>query len=171
MPPRRDGGQPRLQSKRWLSNPEPSPGTAGITLFEVLLVLTIVALSASVAMPLMQPDSSQQRYWPTVVMIAADLRAAQSRAMSRNRRTTFELNTSRRTYRVSPGGRKRQLPAGITITVETARPLTSGSIARLMFFPDGSSTGGSIRIALAGRSSRVLVNWLTGRVQIEGDRR
>jgi general secretion pathway protein H len=41
----------------------------------------------------------------------------------------------------------------------------SPSRGAFLFFPDGSSTGGDIRLELAGREARVCVSWLTGQAQ------
>jgi general secretion pathway protein H len=38
----------------------------------------------------------------------------------------------------------------------------SPSRGAFRFFPDGSSTGGDIRLRLGGRDARICVSWLTG---------
>jgi general secretion pathway protein H len=44
---------------------------------------------------------------------------------------------------------------------------TSGNhLGSIRFFPDGSSTGGSISLASGRETHTVVVDWLTGRVRI-----
>ncbi len=40
----------------------------------------------------------------------------------------------------------------------------SPSIAGIRFYPNGSSTGGTIDLKMEGRAYEIRVNWLTGRV-------
>ena len=37
------------------------------------------------------------------------------------------------------------------------------------FFPDGTSTGGRITLALEGRNRRIDIEWLTGRIRVAED--
>ena len=37
------------------------------------------------------------------------------------------------------------------------------------FFPDGSSTGVDVRLALAGREAKICVDWFTGRARLAAD--
>jgi general secretion pathway protein H len=43
---------------------------------------------------------------------------------------------------------------------------SSGDIARIRFFPDGSSTGGRITLRSGRREWHVNVSWLTGAISI-----
>ena len=57
----------------------------------------------------------------------------------------------------------QRIEADIAIRLTIAEPerLTPARGA-FRFFPDGSSTGGDVLLALRGREARVCVNWLTG---------
>jgi general secretion pathway protein H len=63
------------------------------------------------------------------------------------------------------------LPEGSTAEITTAQSLVSdddrGAIA---FFPDGSSSGGRIRLGLDGHVRRIDVEWLTGRIALVDER-
>jgi len=42
-------------------------------------------------------------------------------------------------------------------------------MAAIRFYPDGSSTGGSIDLSVNGEGYRIKVDWLTGGVSLDGD--
>jgi general secretion pathway protein H len=79
----------------------------------------------------------------------------------------FTLDVDARVYRIA-GGRERTLdaPEGATLALLTAESerLTE-TVGAIRFFPDGSSTGGTITLTHRGREQRVEVDWLTGHVR------
>jgi general secretion pathway protein H len=46
---------------------------------------------------------------------------------------------------------------------------TSPSRGGFRFFPDGSSTGGDLRLRVGGREASICVSWLTGQAREGGD--
>jgi general secretion pathway protein H len=100
--------------------------------------------------------------------IAAGLREARSQAITQNREVTFTLDVASRRYRIgtSPAS---SLPAVINLVLDTVREeqldAMSGSIR---FFPDGSSTGGRIVLEHGRGREEIAVDWLTGRVAMDG---
>jgi len=100
--------------------------------------------------------------------MAARLRAARSMAIAQNRDVSFALDTARRTYGVVGVGALQTIPATIGLSVTTARTLIrENSNALLVFFSDGTSTGGTIRLADQHQAVAIGVEWLTGAVHIE----
>jgi general secretion pathway protein H len=120
----------------------------GFTLIELLVVLTLVALLAAVALPrldtLLAPSIER-----TTRRVALAIRDQRTVAMLSGRMVTFTGAA------VVP-----MLPVGTV--VEEAIPAEEG----VVFFPNGTSTGG--RIILAARDGRrvVDIDWLTGRVSV-----
>jgi general secretion pathway protein H len=120
----------------------------GFTLLELLVVLTIVALLAGVALPrvgsLLRPDIDR-----TTRAVALAIRDQRSTAM---RTGAMAAVTAAAIAPLLPGGTE----------------LAEDWLGRdgLMFFPNGTSTGG--RVVLAARDGRraVSVDWLTGRVTV-----
>lgn len=61
----------------------------------------------------------------------------------------------------------RTLDGRIDLTLHTAeRDVLGQDRAAIVFFPDGTSSGGEIRLALGERHIDIHVNWLTGRSRI-----
>jgi general secretion pathway protein H len=56
----------------------------------------------------------------------------------------------------------------LTTTSEQVRTPTGGTIR---FYPDGSSTGGGLKLRQNGHDTQVLVDWLTGRTRIVDEQR
>ncbi len=139
----------------------------GFTLVELLVVLAIAGLIIGVAAPMVA------RGFPGVVLeTAADsieqsLRVARSTAISRNSETIFRLDVEARTFGADGARRTRTLPEDIGVRLVVGdQEVTDASTGGIRFFPDGSSTGGRIELTLAGRSARVDVDWLTGRIRV-----
>ena len=140
----------------------------GASLIEVLVVMAILALIAAVALPSARLPSRG----PSLGLIAADitakLRAARATAIAQNREIAFTFDAEARTYAVEGTGPPEALQPGAGLSITTARQFVRGSEeARLVFFPDGTSSGGTIRLAHERRSVAITVAWLTGVVDVK----
>ena len=61
-----------------------------------------------------------------------------------------------------------QIPATITVLTDTsAAEQRSQAIAGVRFHPNGSSTGGTIRLESGRKAYEIRINWFTGRVSVE----
>lgn len=140
----------------------------GWSLIELLVVLAILALIAAVAVsgtPILGRRPS-----PSLVAadMAAKLRAAHSMAIAQERDVVFALDTDKRTYGVAGLSASRTIPETIGLSVTTARTLVrENKETQLVFFSDGTSSGGTIRLTDQHQSVAIGVEWLTGAVHIE----
>lgn len=138
----------------------------GFTLIEMLVVLTIAALIVGLALPRLTGAAEKATLRTAAHEVAAALRDTRSLAMTRGQTQAFVINTANGAFRAgqaAPG----QLPRGIQLALVTAgADQESASQGRIRFFADGSSTGGGVLLASGRTRSRVLVDWLTGRVSI-----
>ena len=149
----------------------PAPGqrhpSRGFTLIELLVVLSIAALALAVVPPLFSRALPGVQLKAGARDLAAGLRAARGRAISRHRPAALYLDLERREARVD--GRRRPIhlagdwPIHLTAAGSELTDETEGAIR---FFPDGSSTGGRIALGEPGHGYRVDVDWLTGRVSL-----
>ena len=82
----------------------------------------------------------------------------------------LEVDIEQRAY-TPPGGKTVQLPDAVDITLTTASmDILSDSRGRIRFYPDGSSTGGEIKLLAGDRLWRISVGWLTGEITLETGR-
>lgn len=145
------------------TDPGPTdPGERGLTLLELLVVISVMALIA-VSLPslLARPAS----HGDTVRAVIADLRAARAEAVFSGGPIDMVLDLEQR--RFGKGAADRDLPEGTEMTVTTAREITGQAPdarrARLIrFFPDGSASGGEIALATGPQTDVIQVRWLTG---------
>jgi general secretion pathway protein H len=72
-----------------------------------------------------------------------------------------------RRYASEADGRWISLPADLSVSVTTARGAAGANLARVAFFPDGSSTGGHVFLRRDDLSYDVAVDWLTGQTSVE----
>ena len=142
------------------------PAGGGFTLVEMLVVLSIVVVLAAALSPMLLPSSAR-----TISAAAGELVVAlrETRRLAQSSRQARELivDTAAKRYAISSDGDWRKLPADSTAEVTTAQRLVDdegrGAIA---FFPDGSSSGGRIRLGLDGHVRQIDVEWLTGRIAL-----
>jgi general secretion pathway protein H len=136
------------------------------TLLEVLVVLVIGALAYAVVLAVpMRTSGAELKSGARA--IAAALRQAQATAMSTRRDTLVTIDLDERAFLVTGEPNARPLPKAIDLKLYTAQQeVTSERRGSIRFYPDGSSTGGRVTVAMGERKYLVDVDWLTGRVSI-----
>jgi general secretion pathway protein H len=140
----------------------------GWSLIELLVVLAILAIVATIALPGAQTPGRNAPLGLVASDIAVRLRAARSTAIAENREVAFAFDAGTRTYGVDGMGAPRALPAAVDLTVTTARSyVRETGEARLVFYSDGTSSGGVIRLADQRQRVAIGVAWLTGAVHID----
>jgi general secretion pathway protein H len=138
---------------------------AGFTLLEMLVVLTILALTATLAIPLLSSGSEGLRLETAASEIATALRFTRSAAIARNTQLVFLIDVDRRTFG-SPVVPRHSFASNILAKVTFGAGVRSAtSDGGFKFFPDGSSTGGDVTLSLRGSQTKLCVDWLTGTVR------
>jgi len=147
-----------------------APGkAAGFTLLELLVVLAVAGLLAGIVLPrLVVPDVARAEAEAARDLAAALVRA-RSAAVFRSREVALVIDLRERRYWVE-GGSARPLPAGLDIVLDTTlEEAENAQRGAIRFYPDGSATGGRITLGGQGGTRQVVrVNWLTGRVSVDG---
>lgn len=140
-------------------------GAAGFTLIEMLVVLSILALIASLAMPLLSRGSEGVRLETAVSELSSALRATRAAAIAANRPIALMVDVERRSFG-STAVARRSFASGIEARLTYAAVIRSAaSEGGFQFFPDGSSTGGEIALSMHGREEKLCIDWLTGIVR------
>lgn len=140
----------------------------GFTLLEILVVISVIALLLAVVPPLVKRSTSSELK-SAVRDLVIGLRWARSEAVGERHSVALWVDTAERNYFVETRPNRRPLPDSSKVLVTTVQSETDGSMAAIRFYPDGSSTGGSIDLSVNGEGYRIKVDWLTGGVSLDGD--
>jgi len=135
-----------------------SQRAAGFTLIEILIVLTIVALTAAVAAPNLGAAVGFGQLRGETRAVVSGLREARAQAMTFGQRVDVQLLGTE--WRVGETIRKIASSVTISMDVPPAGVDPDGSFIR--FFSDGRSTGGRVHLRRRGRIKTIQVDWITG---------
>ncbi len=134
---------------------------AGFSLIEVIVVLVVLALVATIFVGRGPMRSRGVEAAGAARTLAGAMRLARSQAIATDRTVSFSVDPARHLY-VS-GGAVHGLPGEIGLAVQGPDGVAARGLA-ILFRPDGSSTGGSVALADGARTLHVSVDWITGRV-------
>lgn len=140
---------------------------AGFTLLELLVVLAMVSVVSVAAVQLAPRLSPALEARNAARELAAALRHARSEAMIRFREVRLLVDLDTASFHVEGTARQHALPTGMEVSLQTAETeRLDERLGGIRFFPDGSSTGGRLRLETAGAAYDVTVDWFTGDVSI-----
>ncbi|MDN5510091.1 MAG: prepilin-type N-terminal cleavage/methylation domain-containing protein [Pseudomonas sp.] len=122
-------------------------GQRGFTLLEMLVVILLIGIAAG----LLGLGVRQG------LQVAKERRVVAQMVVAR---TQFDLQG--RSFQ-APGRASQQWPAQVQVTLHSAEQAG----AAVVFYPDGSSTGGNLLLANGSRRWRIDIGWLTGSVQFK----
>ena len=131
---------------------------AGYTLIELLVVLAIMGMIAGVALPLLSAGRPGIETKALARAVAGDLALARQDAIGRNTEHHVVLRRSGSRYALWPTSTWRALPPGITLSMQARE---------IAFYPDGSTSGGTILVSGGGVQRRGDVRWPTGRIDTD----
>ena len=138
----------------------------GFTLLEMIVVIVIVALAATLLIARGPARSPRLEVEALAQHLAGTLRLARAQAISANHPVSFVYDAGRHAFALD-GGTIQNLPPQIDVAMVAADAGRIGNrIGLIAFAPDGSSSGGRITLGEAGRSAAIGVDWLTGRVSV-----
>ena len=132
--------------------------TAGFTLIEILIVLTIVALTVAIVAPNLGAAVGFGQLRGEARAVVSGLREARAQAMTGGQRVDFQLQGTE--WRIGEASRKIAASVTISMAVPPAGAGPDGSFIR--FFSDGRSTGGRVHLQRKGRIETIQVDWITG---------
>ena len=140
-------------------------GNAGFTLIEVLAVLVIIAMTAASISTLYSSQSGGAQLKTAALLAASRLRDVRAKAMTSGAESLAAIDVGGHTMQFSDGSAPVAFARSMKIEVMSADSENRDpSVAGIRFYPNGSSTGGTINLEMEGRAYEIRVNWLTGRV-------
>lgn len=134
---------------------------AGFTAIELMVVMAALALLTGLAAPLFSTVADAVRFRTAARAVAAELRAARGLALRAGAPVILAFDVEGRGYGIAGGGAWVTLPEGMALRWQ-AGPLAADP-AQLGFFPDGSSTGGTLLLAGPRHQAGIAIHPLTGR--------
>lgn len=137
----------------------------GFSLVELLVALTILASALAVVPVAWQRLNETSDYRSTVRDMLSSLRQARSQAAFLGRPVAFTVDLGDRRYGLDDT-LDRSVGRPLELRLLTAAALMNGQRGgSILFYPDGSSTGGSIEILRPnGGGVRLRVDWLLGHI-------
>jgi general secretion pathway protein H len=137
---------------------------AGFTLLEVMAVMLIIALVASLVVT-MTPGTGRAGLKAVTLKTAALLRRERIGAILGGRMRHVSLDGERRVF-VGEEGEQVAIPRDVTVDLLGADAVWSGRQAVVRFDPDGASTGAVVRLSHEKAEYEIRVNWYTGGVAV-----
>ncbi len=139
----------------------------GFTLVELLVVITVIGLIIALAPVAMTRIMPSLELRTTTRELAAALRNTRSEAIRDNRETTLTLDVETGWYRLDGRSAEQEIDPEIELKLLTATiEAENENVGRIRFFPDGTSTGGQVTLARGDDTYYIIVDWLSGRVEI-----
>jgi general secretion pathway protein H len=134
----------------------------GFSLFEMMIVLAVIASLSAVAATAFAPATGRAQLKLEAQEIAAIFSSARTRAITERTVTRISLDAAQQSIVAGSPQQIRRLPPSLTLGVaskdENQRRLS------VSFFPDGGSSGADFALSGANQSVLFHVDWLTGRV-------
>jgi general secretion pathway protein H len=141
----------------------------GFSLFELIVVLMIVAIASGLAAPGIQSGWRSREVRSGTRDLAAIMRGLRERAVRRGVEQELVLEADGQTYSWTDG-KETSLPGGATITGIRGGWRDQDGRVRVIFYPNGGSTGVSLVVAQADGDSlsfNVRVDPMLGSVVIQ----
>lgn len=142
---------------------------AGFSLLEMLVVLAIIALSMTITVAHVGQEARVDQRLQAVRIVDA-LVAARAHARASGRDVAFAVDAAANRWHTV--GMKREaadtIAAASRLTLEGARGSLPGepSVA-VVFYPDGSASGGRVTLADAQGQTVITVRWLDAAVSMQ----
>lgn len=142
---------------------------AGYTLAEMMVVLVIISLVSAIILPRFFVSHPGRELNRASEQLATLLREGRHNASRSGDNCEVVIHLDDKTASVRGGG-KLVLPRQVELDSRTAAPVSSEDTAGVVFFPDGSSTGGEFTLEADGKQRVVTVNWANGAVNVQAPR-
>jgi len=139
---------------------------AGFSLLEVLAVVALIAIAGVLAVAIIGGGMERMQVRSAARDIAANLRFTRAHALATGQPQRFSIDPSARTWQ-APRDRRGRIPDRLEVAFTGAREMQERpGEGVIVFFDDGASTGGRVRLEAGDARWDVDVAWLTGEVRV-----
>ena len=148
-------------------NPSATSKDNGFSLLEMIVVLSVVSMIAVIGLASTQRNARKASVNEALNQVQAIALRARSAAISGSRSVLFELHFENGALSID-GKQNVLISKELKIDFTGASELVDKENAKFLFNPDGSSSGGAIKITdRFGKKGLMIVNWLTGIPRVE----
>lgn len=138
----------------------------GVSLVELVIVIVLVGLMSLLAASAMGGGFKGMQLRSSAKEVASQLRYTRTRAIATGQTQRFSIDPRTQAWE-GADGRRGEVPAALDVAFVGARQAQSrGDVGAILFFSDGASTGGRVRISRDTAAWDVDVKWLTGEVRL-----
>jgi general secretion pathway protein H len=133
----------------------------------MLTVLGLLALIATLSFPANISGKSRSDLNSKAKTIVTMLKAARLAAISKNTETSLGVDILNHSIVATGIDEQLRLGNDISLSMLTARREVQPTGGSVRFFPDGTSTGGSLVLKKDRRAISLEIQWLTGKISRE----
>ncbi len=138
----------------------------GVSLLEMLLVVGLIAIAGTLAAMVLTGGLDGMRLRSSSKEIAAQLRYTRAQAVASGQPQRFVIDPAGHRWQ-APNQREGRIPPSLRVQFIGAREVQPRTgEGGIVFFPDGASTGGRVRLQAKKAAWRIDVAWLTGEVKL-----
>ena len=139
----------------------------GFTLLEMIAVLAIVALATGLVMPRLSAMRQNLQVKSAAVQLVSGLKITRAAAMRSNDDHALIIDTQRRRYWADGAVKRQALPRDVSLAFE-AQDNAVGAAGNISFLfrPDGTASGGKIKLGSGRQGAVISVDWLTGNIAL-----
>ncbi|WP_417509410.1 GspH/FimT family pseudopilin [Methylophaga sp.] len=136
----------------------------GFTLIELLVVISLLVMVMSLLPPLFRPVMEHHSLYSESQRLVLLMRQARNEAMLSQKTQRIDLDASKQ--RIAYNNRHVELAASTKLDAKVSRQSDNSQQGSIVFYADGSSSGGRLLLADNHYAFAIDVNWVTGQIQL-----
>lgn len=143
----------------------PARRARGVSLIELVIVITLVAIMSLLAASAMSGGFKGMQLRSTAKELASQMRFARTRAIATGKTQRFVIDPQKHAWTAAE--HHGEIPPELRVTFVGAREVQpAAGEGAILFFSDGASTGGRVRLMRDSAAWSIDVAWLTGEVKL-----
>jgi general secretion pathway protein H len=156
-----------MSIRRLVAASAPRRCRRGFSLVETLVVLAVLASMASIAGLSLQSVREQALVRRTATELADLLGKARDGSIRSGAPRHVVLDTATRSAFVREDGQSIRLHRTVSVSLTSAREVSTRGLPTVLFLPDGTGSGGSLQATNGKSRATVRISWLTGIIDVE----